>query len=107
MPRGLVLIPYITEYDHYERCSPGEAGMGWFRSILRFNRSVRRKVSTTRLHAGFRAFHEFEKFLEWYDNKEKQAEGVLPYGIYRLEWVEGKEDPKWIQFYEGCLNNLR
>ena len=52
------------------------------------------------------AFHEFEKFLEWYDNKEKQAEGVLPYGIYRLEWVEGKEDPKWIQFYEGCLNNL-
>jgi len=49
----------------------------------------------------------FEKFLEWYDNKEKQAEGVLPYGIYRLEWVEGKEDPKWIQFYEGCLNNLR
>lgn len=62
MPRGLVLIPYITEYDHYERCSPGEAGMGWFRSILRFNRSVRRKVSTTRLHAGFRAFHEFEKF---------------------------------------------
>jgi len=53
------------------------------------------------------AFHEFEKFLEWYKNKQKQAEGFLPYNIYRLEWVEGKEDPKWTQFYEGCLNNLR
>lgn len=96
--KALVLIPYISEYHHYKTCSPKEAGMRWFRSLLRLNRPVRRKVSVTRLHAGFRAFHEFErfpsegeKFLLPYEVNGRQQSLLLR--VTKVDWPRSLSGP--------------
>lgn len=76
---AVVLIRYVTEYDHYQIFSTKELRMGWFRSLLRLCRPIRRKIGTTRLYAGFRAFHEFER------SPQADERFLLPYTINGVE----------------------
>lgn len=54
----LILIPLVIETKNFVEMSPKEAGMPWWRRLLRADLMVKKEVSTTVKSVGIRTFHE-------------------------------------------------
>ncbi len=56
----LILIPLIIETKNFVEMSPKEAGLPWWRRLLRADLMIKKEVSTTVKNVGIRTFYELE-----------------------------------------------